>query len=228
VEVLIMRRVNIIGLLAALAIVLCWSAAAWGEWYDISARRQTGHGGVFGEIEDRLASDTRFAGSRFDVWSHEDVHILNSQISRSRMAFYLPGGKACVVPMTGLRVRDLSGVVPAQYQATWVYRLYFQGRPPSFGQVVSAFGTGFLGPGSILNNPALVPFDELSASTCCAIAQWERGQDTSQEVYTGKWLTYYCSLVVVHLRDRGYSHWRDLNRFVQTAETYLDQIGAAR
>lgn len=215
---------ELIAWLAAIALLGGCVAKTRAEWVNVPVVRNTGYGGVFGEVQDRLRGPTRFTGKRFDVWPHEDTHILNSQISRRHMAFYLPGGKACVVPMTGMQVRHIAGLVPTQYRGSWVYRLYFEGRPPRGMQCITSQGTGFQGQSSITNNPALVPFDELSAFTCEAVIQWEREQDTRQAVYAASWLSYYCSLVALHLRNRGYSHWEELHDFTVQAYAHLKQL----
>ena len=205
-------------------ILLLLSTVVHAEWIDVPTVHDSGHGGVFGEVQDRLQGLSPYRTYRFDVWCHEDTHRLNNKIHIDGRGMYLPGGRALVVPSAGLTIRQVRDVIPRRYRQTNVYRLYCLNITPPNAVLVGVSFPSTEGDGTLEGNPALTLFGELSAYTTEAVASWERGQDPRKAMADASWLSFYCAVVALHLREQGYSHWEELHDFSVQSYAHLKQL----
>jgi hypothetical protein len=196
------RRGTIV-VIKAVILTLIFALSARAEWVKVPPVRQTGYGGVLGEIEDRLSGPTKYTGRARVLWAHENTHVLNDRIGGQQRAFYVHGGYALRVPWSGHTVRQVAATVPRQYRPARLFGLYMV---------------------QLGSNPVLVLFDELSAYTCDVVDGLQSGRSVRWEWTTAKWFVYWCSCATVYLRDRGYSHWRELNQFVLLTQQYLKTL----
>jgi len=189
-------------------IVSLFAAAVHGEWVEIPPVRDSPYEGVIGEIEDRMPRPGRYTGhANRNLWAHETCHFLNSRLSPSGWAFYLPGGWA-------LRVPSQNGVTLAQVASRT------QKHGPAFDLYVVRLR-------SFNDRVPLVLFDELSAYICGLVAGIETGYSRVEiinDYNLAVEMHSHCLVLAGLLRQTGYSHTDELIEFLTVTGRYLREL----
>ena len=196
----------ILAWLAALGLFGALGAHAYGGcWYNFAPDGAVNGQGLLEDVVSRSGKPAYFKqkyANDIPTMCHEATHLANGAICNSlgRQAFYVGGGRCCILPEPRIQLPTVAQYVPQQYRDE-LYRFYLVQQPATQ---------------PILRDMPLYVFDEWSA----AINGWQAARegnvsDTGDAQMARQFCYFADALVEATKRhDPQYANLRDMEVFV--------------